>query len=85
MADNYLEKKMEALQARKAKEARAKQIAWKKRMDAYRKKLEAEQTAGEASAAAMGAGAGEASAAGGDTGVAIAGAVAAGDGPEKSV
>ena len=42
MADNYLEKKMEALQARKAKEARAKQLAWKKRMDAYRKKLEAE-------------------------------------------
>ena len=43
MADNYLEKKMEALQARKAKEQRAKQIAWKKRMDAYRKKLEAER------------------------------------------
>ena len=42
MADNYLEKKMEELQARKVKEARAKQIAWKKRMDAYRKKLEAE-------------------------------------------
>ena len=42
MADNYLEKKMEALQARKAKEARAKQIAWKKRMDAYRRKLEEE-------------------------------------------
>ena len=40
MADNYLEKKMEALQERKAKEQRAKQIAWKKRMDAYRKKLE---------------------------------------------
>ena len=45
MADNYLEKKMEDLQARKAKEARAKQIAWKKRMDAYRKKLEAEAAA----------------------------------------
>lgn len=41
MADNYLEKKMEALQARKAKEQRAKQIAWKKRMEAYRKRLEA--------------------------------------------
>ena len=40
MADNYLEKKMEALQARKAKEQRARQIAWKKRMDAYRKKQE---------------------------------------------
>ena len=47
MADNYLEKKMEMLQARKAKEQRAKQIAWKKRMDAYRKRLE-EQKAIEA-------------------------------------
>ena len=43
MADNYLEKKMEALQARKAKEQRAKQIAWKKRMEAYKKKLELEK------------------------------------------
>ena len=43
MADNYLEKKMEALQARKVKEQRAKQIAWKKRMDAYKKRLEAEK------------------------------------------
>jgi hypothetical protein len=41
MADNYLEKKYEDLQARKAKEERARQVAWKKRMDAYRKKLEA--------------------------------------------
>lgn len=40
MADNYLEKKMEAMQERKAKEQRLKQIAWKKRMDAYRKRLE---------------------------------------------
>ncbi len=45
MADNYLEKKMEALQARKAKEARARQVAWKKRMDAYRKRLEEEKAA----------------------------------------
>ena len=45
MADNYLEKKMEAFQARKAKEARAKQIAWKKRMDAYRKRLAEESAA----------------------------------------
>ena len=45
MADNYLEKKYEALQERKAKEQRAKQIAWKKRMDAYRKKLELEKLA----------------------------------------
>lgn len=43
MADNYLEKKMEDLQARKVKEARQRQIAWKKRMDAYRKKLEEQQ------------------------------------------
>lgn len=43
MADNYLEKKMEALQARKAKEQRAKQLAWKKRMEAYKKRLEAEK------------------------------------------
>ena len=50
MADNYLEKKMEALQARKAKEQRAKQIAWKKRMEAYRRRLE-EQKASEAAAA----------------------------------
>lgn len=43
MADNYLEKKYEELQARKAKEQKARQIAWKKRMDAYRKKLAALQ------------------------------------------
>ena len=40
MADNYLEKKYEDLQARKAKEQRARQVAWKKRMDAYRRRLE---------------------------------------------
>lgn len=45
MADNYLERKMEALQDRKAKEARAKQLAWKKRMEAYKKRLEAEKSA----------------------------------------
>ena len=49
MADNYLEKKMEAFQARKAKEQRARQIAWKKRMDAYRKRLEDEKAAAEKS------------------------------------
>lgn len=49
MADNYLEKKMEEFQARKAKEARARQLAWKKRMDAYRKKLELEAAASEKS------------------------------------
>lgn len=51
MADNYLEKKYEALQERKAKEQRARQVAWKKRMDAYRKKLELEKQAAMASAA----------------------------------
>ena len=49
MADNYLEKKYEDLLARKAKEQKARQIAWKKRMDAYRKRLE-EQRANEAAA-----------------------------------
>ena len=43
MADNYLEKKYEALQERKAKEQRAKQIAWTKRMEAYRKRSDEEQ------------------------------------------
>lgn len=47
---------MEALQARKAKEARARQIAWKKRMDAYRKKLEAERAASAASTVSESAG-----------------------------
>lgn len=55
MADNYLEKKMEALQARKAKEQRARQVAWKKRMDAYRKKLEAQKAIEEAAADSDGA------------------------------
>lgn len=45
MADNYLEKKYEELQARKAKEQRARQVAWKKRMDAYRKRLEEKKAA----------------------------------------
>ena len=55
MADNYLEKKMEALQARKAKEQRARQIAWKKRMDAYRKKLQEQEASAAAPADAGGA------------------------------
>ncbi len=49
MADNYLEKKMEDFHARnaakKAKEERARQRMYKKRMDAYRKRLEAEAAA----------------------------------------
>ena len=43
MADNYLEKRMEEFQARKAKEQRARQVAWQKRMEAYKKRLEAEK------------------------------------------
>ena len=46
MADNYLEKKFEDMrarnEARQAKEERARQLAWKKRMDAYRKRLKEE-------------------------------------------
>ena len=49
MADNYLEKKMEDFHARiaakKAKEDRARQLAYKKRMAAYRKKLDEEAAA----------------------------------------
>lgn len=44
MADNYLEKKYEDLQARKAREQRLRQAAWKKRMEAYRKKLQLQET-----------------------------------------
>ena len=43
MADNYLEKKFEDMRSRQsaeaAKQERLRQRAWKKRMDAYRKKL----------------------------------------------
>ena len=45
MADNYLENKFEALRLRREKEAKARQAAWKKRMDPYRKKQEAEKKA----------------------------------------
>ena len=53
MADNYLENKMEALQARKAKEQRAREIAWKKRLDAYRKKMQAANEAAVADCVAF--------------------------------
>ena len=47
MADNYLEKKFEDMRerasAKQAKEERMRQAAWKKRMDAYRKRLEEEK------------------------------------------
>ena len=45
MADNYLENKFDAYLERKAAAEKAKKAAWRKRMDAYRKKL-AEQQAG---------------------------------------
>lgn len=51
MADNYLEKKYEDLQERKAKEQRLRQAAWKKRMEAYRKKLK--EQAGQGSEQAL--------------------------------
>lgn len=47
MADNYLENKMEALREREAKEAKARNAAWKKRLDAYKKKLAQQQAAAE--------------------------------------
>ena len=39
MADNYLEKKFEELSSRPSKIERARHRAWKKRMEAYRRKL----------------------------------------------
>ena len=51
MADNYLEKKFEDMRerasAKQAKEERMRQAAWKKRMDAYRKRLAEEAAAQE--------------------------------------
>jgi hypothetical protein len=51
MADNYLEKKFEDMRSRQsaaaAKEERLRQRAWKKRMDAYRRRLELEQSLAE--------------------------------------
>ncbi len=43
MADNYLENKYEAYLQRKAAAEKAKRLAWKKRMDAYKKKLAEEE------------------------------------------
>ena len=52
MADNYLEKKFEDMSsresARQSKEERMRQRAWKKRMDAYRKRLEEQAMVREA-------------------------------------
>lgn len=55
MADNYLEKKYEDMlarqQAKNAREQRARERAWKKRMEAYRKKLiEQQGSSGETGA-----------------------------------
>ena len=43
MADNYLEKRYDEYLQRKAAAEKAKRAAWKKRLDAYRRKLAAEQ------------------------------------------
>lgn len=43
MADNYLERKMEAYRERKDKEEMERKRLWRKRLDAYRKKLEEEK------------------------------------------
>lgn len=40
MADNYLENKMEAYRMRREKEEKARNARWRKRMDAYRRKLQ---------------------------------------------
>ena len=59
MADNYLEKKFEDMRARasaqQAKEERMRQRAWKKRMDAYRKKLDEQRAIVAAAADTAGA------------------------------
>ena len=51
MADNYLEKKFEDMRerasAKQAKEERMRQAAWKRRMDAYRKRLAEEAAAAQ--------------------------------------
>ena len=51
MADNYLEKKFEDMRARasaqQAKQERLRQRAWKKRMDAYRRRLAEAQGSGQ--------------------------------------
>lgn len=51
MADNYLEKKFEDMRerasAKQAKEERMRQAAWKRRMDAYRKRLAEEAAASQ--------------------------------------
>lgn len=43
MADNYIEKKMEEYRARKHAEEKARKLVWRKRLEAYRKKLEEEK------------------------------------------
>ncbi len=50
MADNYLEKKYEEYLARKAAAEKDRRLAWKKRMDAYRKKLADESSGNQAGA-----------------------------------
>ena len=47
MADNYLEEKYEQFLKRKNAEHEAKCRIWKKRLDAYRKKMDAEKSDSE--------------------------------------
>ena len=43
MADNWLEKRFEEYNSGKTKEQKAKEVAWKRRMEAYKKKLAQEK------------------------------------------
>ncbi len=47
MADNYLEEKYDQFLKRKDEEHRAKCKVWKKRLDDYRKRMEAGKTPAE--------------------------------------
>lgn len=43
MADNYLEKKFADYEARKEAARKARNLVWRKRLEAYRRKLEQER------------------------------------------
>ena len=46
MADNFLEKQYADYEARKAAQAKAKRLAWQKKMKEYQARLAMEKTAG---------------------------------------
>ena len=46
MADNYLENKFEKMKEREAAKVRARQAAYRKRMEAYRRQLDLERQLG---------------------------------------